>query len=69
MKTPWFDRESGTWVDKDEFDNENKKETESVDAEIEAAKKAVSDVSTKPLENTAHSFAQSLTINEDDMPF
>lgn len=65
MKTPWFDRANGVWVDKDEFEGKNKKMTEGVDAEIEAAKHAVAEVSESP----AQSFASSLEINDDDMPF
>ena len=59
MKTPWFDRENNVWVDKDEYDGNKKESTEEIDAEITAAKEATID----------RSFAESLMVNEDDMPF
>ena len=59
MKTPWFDREKNVWVDKDEYDGNKKESTEEIDAEITAAKEATVD----------RSFAESLMVNEDDMPF
>ena len=59
MKTPWFDRENNVWVDKDEYDGNKKESTEEIDAEITAAKEATVD----------RSFAESLMVNEDDMPF
>jgi hypothetical protein len=67
MRTPWFDRANGVWVDKEEFDGRNKKQTEGVDAEIEAAKQTVAEVSASKTQ--AQSFAASLEINDDDMPF
>ena len=70
MKTPWFDRDNNVWVDKEEFDAANGKATADVDSEIETAKQAVYEVSNVgAVENKAQSFADSLTLDEDDMPF
>lgn len=70
MKTPWFDRDNNVWVDKEEFDAANGKVTADVDSEIETAKQAVYEVSNVgAVENKAQSFADSLTLDEDDMPF
>lgn len=38
MRTPWFDRANGVWVDKDEFDGKGNKQVDEIDAEINAAK-------------------------------
>ena len=67
MKTPWFDRNSGIWVDKDEFDEINNKKTSEVDKEINAAKNAVA--SMQVIEKPEHDFANSLMVDDDDMPF
>ena len=67
MKTPWFDRNSGIWVDKDEFDEINNKKTSEVDNEINAAKNAVA--SMQVIEKPEHDFANSLMVDDDDMPF
>lgn len=70
MKTPWFDRDNNVWVDKEEFDAVNGKVTADVDSEIETAKQAVYEVgNVGAVENKAQSFADSLTLDEDDMPF
>ena len=67
MKTPWFDRNNNVWVDKAEFELTNKQKTTDVDDEIKAAKQAVAEVSAAPKQE--QSFAASLEINDDDMPF
>jgi hypothetical protein len=65
MKTPWFDRNNGVWVDKDEFDASSNNATQTIDTEIEESRKAMTEASIK-----ANDFAASLTLNdEDDMPF
>jgi hypothetical protein len=71
MKTPWFDRDNGVWVDKEEFDGINGKDTSEVDAEIAAAREAVSSVGNviEPTTSPTKSFADSLTLDDEDMPF
>jgi hypothetical protein len=64
MKTPWFDRENGVWVDKDEFEGKNKKETAEIDSEIKAAKDAVLTPAPKEV-----SFADSLMIDDENLPY
>jgi hypothetical protein len=65
MKTPWFDRNNGVWVDKEEFDGASNNATQTIDTEIEESRKAMTEASIK-----ANDFAASLTLNdEDDMPF
>lgn len=76
MRTPWFDRANGVWVDKDEFEDKNKKKTEDIDSDINAAKNAVlnpniEQTSGKESNNGASSFVDSLMLkdDEDNMPF
>ena len=69
MKTPWFDRANGVWVYKDEFEGNNKKDTAEIDAEIKAAKEAVLHTSSESSNGQSASFAESLLIDEDNMPF
>ena len=64
MKTPWFDRNNGVWVDKEEFDGASNNATQTIDTEIEESRKAMTEAS-----NKANDFAASLTLNDDDMPF
>lgn len=67
MRTPWFDRVNGIWVDKDEFDGANKDKTSEVDEEIKIAKDAIT--SMHNVEQPEHDFAKSLMVDDDDMPF
>lgn len=71
MKTPWFDRDNGVWVDKEEFDGVSGKDTYEADAEIAAAREAVSAVGNvaEPTTPPTKSFADSLTLDDEDMPF
>ena len=65
MKTPWFDNVNKVWVDKNEYDGVNKSAIASADAEIMAAKAAVASVAT----NEKQTFINSITVQDDDMPF
>ena len=70
MKTPWYDREKGKWVDKTEIDAKRQAkaaEEEQANKEIEiAAAKAVQNEEPQP----ARDFTSSLIVNEeDDLPF
>lgn len=76
MRTPWFDRANGVWVDKDEFEDKNKKKTEDIDSDINAAKNAVLNPNTEQTSgresnNGTSSFVDSLMLkdDEDNMPF
>jgi hypothetical protein len=71
MKTPWFDKANNLWVDKDEYDRVDKEELDDIETDIEAARTAVSYVSERsesPV-RTSSSIVDSLTVNEDDLPF
>ena len=65
MKTPWFDRANGVWVDKDEFDGKHNNQAQEMNDEINKAKQAVVEVGNR----NEVSFAASLEINDDDMPY
>ena len=69
MKTPWFDKANGVWVDKDAYDGNNKAVAASADAEILAAKAAVAGIANTDNTNNTEkkSFISSITV--DDMPF
>jgi hypothetical protein len=76
MRTPWFDRANGVWVDKDEFEDKNKKKTEDIDSDINAAKNAVLNPNTEQTSgresnNGTSDFVDSLMLkdDEDNMPF
>ena len=76
MKIPWYDREQGKWVDKEEIDakNESKKEeAEKAEKEIkEADAKAKGQTTTPALtpEAPKQDFTDSLIMKDDeDLPF
>ena len=76
MKIPWYDREQGKWVDKEEIDakNESKKEeAEKAEKEIkEAEAKAKGQTTTPALtpEAPKQDFTDSLIMKDDeDLPF
>lgn len=70
MKTPWFDRNTGMWVDKDEFDAKNKAKTEDIDADIDSAKDKVKEIMvTNQVNENKQGFVDSLMIDDDGMPF
>jgi hypothetical protein len=66
MKTPWFDKANNIWIDKEEYDNDNKEAIADVDAEIVAAKTAL--VST-PTNQEVMDFRTKINVEDDDMPF
>ena len=71
MRTPWFDKANNVWVDKDEYDGNNKEAVACADAEIEQAKVALmtqTPIETKSLnENT---FKSKIMVEDDDnLPF
>lgn len=57
MKTPWFDRTKNIWVDKEEIEGVNKEVVNEINNEINVAKE------------TNNNFAQSLEIDDDELPF
>lgn len=78
MKIPWYDREQGKWVDKEEIDAKKKEQTERVekaDAEIEKAASAAGIVqeTTIPVQEAKsepQDFTTSLIMkNDEDIPF
>ena len=74
MKIPWYDREQGKWVDKEEIDAQRQGHSEQVNeanAEIEKAMASagVPQEPTKP-QAPANDFTSSLIMkDEDDLPF
>lgn len=85
MRIPWYDKDKGIWVDQEEYNKEhgitlNKKAVEEADAEIENAKEAlkqsavVTEQAAQPAvqataEAPKETFAASITIPDDDLPF
>lgn len=70
MKTPWFDRNTGMWVDKDEFDAKNKAKTEDIDADIDLAKGKVNEImGTNQVNENKQGFIDSLMVDDEGMPF
>lgn len=72
MKIPWYDREKGMWVDKEEIDakRQGKKEEEAqANAEIEAAAAKV--INAQPvIEPQKQDFTDTLIMKgDDDLPF
>ncbi len=74
MKTPWYDREQGKWVDKEEIDAKvqgKKEEVANADREIEEAAKVISQGQAAPTpEPPKQDFTSSLIMKDDeDLPF
>lgn len=80
MKTPWFDKANGIWIDKEEYNTETKNELNEVDASIEAAKLAIRGGVTTPTVTMVDTnskiedddFVKSITLSgdeEDNLPF
>ena len=75
MRIPWYDREKGMWVDKEEIDAKKQGQVEQVDeanAEIERAM-ATAGVAPEPVQEPVapvHDFTDSLIMKDDaDLPF
>jgi len=85
MKNPWRDKEKGIWVDKAEYEKEHGIESTKSKEEVEKAKDAVKELAkeaekqTEPVveapvaqpvqEAPKQSFAASITIDDEDLPF
>ena len=74
MKIPWYDREKGMWVDKEEIDAktaDKKREEEEADQQIkEAEAKAIGVQPVAAPEPTKQDFTSSLIMKDDeDLPF
>ena len=61
MKTPWFDRANGVWIEKEEVDETKKQETENANADVKAAKQAIANMKPK------NDFEATITL--DDFPY
>ena len=77
MRIPWFDKENNIWVDKEEYENvhgiqKTEAEQEAKDASEEMknlAKSAEAAPVTSEVEEKKESFAASITVEDDDLPF
>jgi hypothetical protein len=77
MRIPWFDKENNIWVDKEEYENvhgiqKTEAEQEAKDASEEMknlAKSAEAAPVTSKVEEKKESFAASITVDDDDLPF
>lgn len=65
MRTPWFDKSKGVWVDKEEYEAEHGANTNEVDKEIKEAENKVKENE----KSNNNSFVGSLEINDDDLPY
>lgn len=69
MKIPWYDRDKGLWVDKEEYDAEHGNQAKSMDDSIEKASYAAAHPE-EPVQTKQDDFLSSITIkDEDDLPF
>lgn len=85
MRVPWYDKEKGIWVDKEEYNEEHgitedkKEAAEDVNRQINESTQALKDVPVMnvpapevPKETSPgrkEEFAAAITIEEDDLPF
>ena len=69
MRIPWYDRDLGKWVDKEEYDIAHGNEVKKSDDDVKEAEEKLN--GTKPAKKEKkEDFAASITINEeDDLPF
>lgn len=69
MRIPWYDRDLGKWVDKEEYDIAHGNEVKKADEEVKNAEKELNGTTEKKADKK-EDFAASITINEeDDLPF
>ena len=71
MRVPWFDKEKGKWVDKEEFEKEHGK-SNSTNEDAEKAEQKVAEMAQAvEYEEKSPSVAEAITINNDseDLPF
>lgn len=67
MRIPWYDRDLGKWVDKEEYDIAHGNEVKKADDDVKNAEDALKETAKEPEKKD---FAASITINdEDDLPF
>lgn len=70
MRIPWYDRDLGKWVDKEEYDIAHGNEVKKSDEEVADAEKKLTGKTEDKKETKKEDLAASLTINEeDDLPF
>lgn len=65
MRIPWYDRDKGMWVDKEDYENEHKNQVKESDDLIEKANYAV----VHPESAKKPDIVDSMTIQEEDLPF
>jgi hypothetical protein len=69
MRIPWYDRDLGKWVDKEEYDIAHGNEVKKADEDVKKAEKELNG-STDKKEEKKEDFVASITVNdEDDLPF
>lgn len=62
MRIPWFDKQKGMWVDKEEYEKEHGANTSEINQEIKDAEAKIKETEKNK------SFASSLEIDDDDLP-
>lgn len=62
MRIPWFDKQKGMWVDKEEYEKEHGANTSEINQEIKDAEAKIKE------SEKNKSFASSLEIDDDDLP-
>ena len=67
MKTPWFDRDNGVWVEKNEVDEIKKKESNAANADINTARQNISNLGQPKTQED--DFFSAITLDEDDLPY
>lgn len=69
MRVPWFDRTTGTWVDKAEWESEHGADTSNIDKEIENASNELKDNADSKQRGNDFISEISLDNKEGDLPF
>ena len=72
MRIPWYDRDLGKWVDKEEYDATHQSQAKKEDEEIAKAEEAAAhpeQVNEVKVEEPKKDIMASITIADDDIPF
>lgn len=65
MRIPWYDRDLGKWVDKEEYDIAHGNEVKKADDDVKKAEDALKNVTIEKKDD----FTASITLSDDDLPF
>lgn len=69
MRVPWYDKSKGIWVDKEEYDKEHGANTKEINDDIKDAENKVKEQEKQAEKPQNKSFADSLQLGDDDLPY